>query len=159
MHLSHMAGSALRELAILPPPCLTWRLKIRNGSGSNIRTLQSQRATCRFRSTPHANLLAARPDCRRRASDITRSPSRRGGTETAAEPSGTFYESSRLVGGADEGTIAMRTKYFAGIMIAALAVGTRLGVNSVGPLPSEDQSTQAMQVAHRLAESVGPFLG
>jgi len=53
----------------------------------------------------------------------------------------------------------MRTKYFAGIMIAALAVGTRLGVNSVGPLPSEDQSTQAMQVAHRLAESVGPFLG
>jgi hypothetical protein len=52
----------------------------------------------------------------------------------------------------------MRTKYFAGIVIAALAVGTGLAINSVGPLPSEDQSTPAMQVAHRLAESVDPFL-
>jgi len=53
-----------------------------------------------------------------------------------------------------KGTIAMRTKYFAGIVIAALALGTGLAVNSVGPLPSEDQSTPAMQVAHRLAGSV-----
>ena len=53
-----------------------------------------------------------------------------------------------------KGTIAMRTNYFAGIVIAALAVGTGLAVSSVGPLPSEDQSTPAMQVAHRLAESV-----
>jgi hypothetical protein len=57
-----------------------------------------------------------------------------------------------------KGTIAMRTKYFAGIVIAALALGTGLAVNSVGPLPSEDQSTPAMQVAHRLAGSVDPLL-
>lgn len=91
--------------------------------------------------------------------DITRSPGRRGGTETAAATLGNLYESSRLVDGGDEGTIAMRTKYFAGIVIAALAVGTGLAVDSVGPLPSENQSASATQVAHRLAESVDPFFG
>ena len=57
-----------------------------------------------------------------------------------------------------KGTIAMRTKYLAGLVIVALAVGTGLAVNSVGPLPSEGQSTSAMQVAHRLATSVDPLL-
>lgn len=51
----------------------------------------------------------------------------------------------------------MRTKYLAGV-IAALAVGTGLAVNFVGSLPSEDQSASAMQVSHRLAEAVDPFL-
>ena len=54
-------------------------------------------------------------------------------------------------------TIAMRTEYLAAIVIVVLAAGTGLAVNSVGSLPSENQSTPAAaQLA--LAESVDPFL-
>ena len=54
-------------------------------------------------------------------------------------------------------TIAMRTEYLAAIVIAVLAAGTGLAVNSVRSLPSEKQSTPAAaQLA--LAESVDPFL-
>ena len=54
-------------------------------------------------------------------------------------------------------SIAMRTEYLAAIVIAVLAAGTGLAVNSVGSLPSEKQPTPATaQLA--LAESVDPFL-
>ena len=52
--------------------------------------------------------------------------------------------------------IVMRTEYFAAIVIAVLAAGTGLAVNSGGSLSSEQQSTPATaQLA--LAESVHPF--
>lgn len=52
-------------------------------------------------------------------------------------------------------TIAMRTEYLAAIVIAVLAAGTGLAVNSVGSLPSEKQSMPgAVQVADRLTEAV-----
>ena len=52
---------------------------------------------------------------------------------------------------------AMRTKYLAAIVIAVLAAGTGLTVNSVGSLPLEKQSTPAAaQLA--LAGAVDPFL-
>jgi hypothetical protein len=51
----------------------------------------------------------------------------------------------------------MRTD-LAAIVIAVLAAGTGLAVNSVGSLPSEKQSTPtAVQAADRLAETVDPF--
>ena len=54
-------------------------------------------------------------------------------------------------------TIAMRTEYLAAIVIAVLAAGMGLAVNSVGSLPSENQSTPAAaQLA--LADSVDSFL-
>jgi hypothetical protein len=54
-------------------------------------------------------------------------------------------------------TIVMRTEYLAAIVIAVLAAGAGLAVNSVGSLSSEQQSTPA---AARLAlvESVDTFL-
>lgn len=53
----------------------------------------------------------------------------------------------------------MRTEYLAAIVIAVLAAGTGLAVNSVGSLPSEKQSTStAVQAADRLAQTVDPFL-
>jgi hypothetical protein len=54
-------------------------------------------------------------------------------------------------------TIVMRTEYLVAIVIAVLAAGTWLGVNSVGSLPSEKQSMPASaQLA--LAGSLDPFL-
>ncbi len=56
-------------------------------------------------------------------------------------------------------SIAMRTEYLTTIVIAALAAGTALAVSSVGPRPSEKQSTPAaVQTADRLAASVDTFL-
>ncbi len=52
----------------------------------------------------------------------------------------------------------MRIEYLSAIMIAVLAAGTWLAVNSIGSLPSEKQSTPNTQVADRLAASVDPFL-
>ncbi len=53
----------------------------------------------------------------------------------------------------------MRIEYFSAIVIAVLAVGTGLAVNSLGSLPTEQQSTPAAtQVADRLALSMDPFL-
>ena len=52
----------------------------------------------------------------------------------------------------------MRTQYRAAIAIAVLAAGTALAVHSRGSLPSQTQSTPAMQVADRLAASVDAFL-
>ncbi|SFN17815.1 hypothetical protein SAMN05216573_10910 [Bradyrhizobium sp. Rc3b] len=52
----------------------------------------------------------------------------------------------------------MRIKYLSAIVIAVLAAGTGLAVNSLGSLPTEKQSTPNMQVADRLAASVDPFL-
>jgi hypothetical protein len=73
--------------------------------------------------------------------------------------SGTFYESSRFIGGVDEEIIVMRIKYFAALVIATLSAGIGLAVNPFGSLSSKDQSTPAtMQMADRLAESVDPFL-
>lgn len=51
----------------------------------------------------------------------------------------------------------MRTKYLAAIVMAVLAVGTGLAVNSIGSLPAEKQSAPNTQVADRLAASVDPF--
>src|SRR5215475_820244 len=71
---------------------------------------------------------------------------------------GTILESARLVSGAMKVTIAMRIEYLAAIVIAVLAAGTGLAVNSVGSLPSAKQSTPtAVQAADRLAETVDPF--
>jgi ABC-type phosphate transport system substrate-binding protein len=54
-------------------------------------------------------------------------------------------------------TIVMRTEYLAAIVIAVLAAGTGLAVNSVSSLSSEQQSTPAAaQLA--LAGSVDPFV-
>jgi len=54
-------------------------------------------------------------------------------------------------------TIVMRTYCLAAVVIAVLAAGTGLTVNSVGSLSFEQQSTPAAaQLA--LAESVDPFL-
>lgn len=59
----------------------------------------------------------------------------------------------------DEGAIAMRTEYIAAIVMAVLAAGSGLAVNSVGSRPSEKQSTPAVvQLVDRLAGSVDPFL-
>ncbi|MBB4376292.1 hypothetical protein GGD61_007683 [Bradyrhizobium sp. SBR1B] len=52
----------------------------------------------------------------------------------------------------------MRIKYLSAIVIAVLAAGTGMAVNSLGSLPTETQSTPNMQVADRLAASVDPFL-
>jgi len=52
----------------------------------------------------------------------------------------------------------MRIKYLSAIVIAVLAAGTGLAVNSLGSLPTEKPSTPHMQVADRLAASVDPFL-
>ncbi|WP_164937397.1 hypothetical protein [Bradyrhizobium nanningense] len=52
----------------------------------------------------------------------------------------------------------MRIEYLSAIVIAVLAAGTGLAVNSIGSLPSDMQSTPTMQVADRLAASVDPFL-
>ncbi|MET4719298.1 hypothetical protein ABIF63_003404 [Bradyrhizobium japonicum] len=53
----------------------------------------------------------------------------------------------------------MRTEYLGAAVIAVLATGTVLAVNSVGSLPSEKQSTPtAVQAADRLAQTVDPFL-
>jgi len=49
----------------------------------------------------------------------------------------------------------MRTGYLAAIVMAVLVAG---GLNSIGSLPSEKQSTTTMQVADRLAASVDQFL-
>jgi hypothetical protein len=54
-------------------------------------------------------------------------------------------------------TIVMRTEYLAAIVIAVLAAGTGLAVNSAGSLSSQQQSTPAAaQLA--LAASVDPFV-
>jgi hypothetical protein len=52
----------------------------------------------------------------------------------------------------------MRIKFLSAIAIAVLAAGAGLAINSIGSLPTEGQSTPKMQVAHRLAASVDPFL-
>ncbi|MEY9137270.1 hypothetical protein ACVIWV_009417 [Bradyrhizobium diazoefficiens] len=52
----------------------------------------------------------------------------------------------------------MRIKYLSAIVIAVLAAGAGLAINSIGSLPTEGQSTPKMQVADRLAASVDPFL-
>lgn len=52
----------------------------------------------------------------------------------------------------------MRIEYLSAIVIAVLAAGTGLAVNSRGSPPSEMQSAPTMQVADRLAASVDPFL-
>jgi hypothetical protein len=54
-------------------------------------------------------------------------------------------------------TIVMRTEYLAAIVIAVLAAGTGLAVNSLGSLPSEEQTTPA-SVQLALAQSMDPFL-
>jgi len=53
----------------------------------------------------------------------------------------------------------MRIKYLSAIVIAVLAAGTGLAVNSLRSVPTEKQSTPAAtQVADRLALSMDPFL-
>lgn len=53
----------------------------------------------------------------------------------------------------------MRIGYLSAIVIAVLAAGIGLAVNSLGSLPTEQQSTPAAtQVADRLAMSMDPFL-
>jgi hypothetical protein len=52
----------------------------------------------------------------------------------------------------------MRIKYLSAIVIAVLAAGAGLAINSIGSLPTEGRSTPKMQVADRLAASVDPFL-
>jgi len=53
----------------------------------------------------------------------------------------------------------MRIEYLSAIVIAVLAAGTGLAVNSLGSLPTALQSTPvAPQVADRLALSMDPFL-
>jgi len=54
------------------------------------------------------------------------------------------------------GTIAMKTKYLAAIVIAVLASSTGLAANSVGSRPSE--MPDAVQAAERLAQAVDQFL-
>ena len=56
----------------------------------------------------------------------------------------------------NEGDQVMRTECLSVIVMAVLAAGTGLAVNSVGALPSEKQPTPAA-VQSALAESVGPF--
>ena len=81
------------------------------------------------------------------------------GEDVEPRRSGTISEIAGLVSGVMKVTIAMRTEYLAAIVIAVLAAGTGLAVNSVGSLPSENQSMPAaVQVADRLAESVDQFL-
>lgn len=52
----------------------------------------------------------------------------------------------------------MRIEYLSAIVIAFLAAGTGLAVNSLGSPPTQMQSTPTMQVVDRLAASVDPFL-
>lgn len=53
----------------------------------------------------------------------------------------------------------MRIEYLSAIVIAVLAAGLGLTVNSLGSLPTERRSTPAAtQVADRIATSMDPFL-
>jgi len=52
----------------------------------------------------------------------------------------------------------MRIEYLSAIVIALLAAGIGLAVNSLGSPPTQMQSTPTMHVADRLAASVDPFL-